>query len=174
LDSLSLGASSREKIASDEMAENPEYREACRRQHRLIGNYLAVEAWCRGLDCIVLNRLHLETLFGLTRLTKARIGWIREDLQPWFPYSAEYGWGRSRSPSWSTATLFLSRSPIKEHLPTGKMSDEDRIKRMAAGSPRTALFTRGKSKIPDDAEMVSRLARFAAGLDAPALPRPRR
>jgi hypothetical protein len=77
------------------MPENPSYREACRRQHRLIGNYLAVEAWYRGLDCIVLTRDHVERLFGVTRVTRERMRWIEEDLRPWFPYHAEMGWRTS-------------------------------------------------------------------------------
>jgi hypothetical protein len=149
------------------VAENPSYRDACRRQHRAMGNYLAIDAWSRGLDCLVPTRKNLETLFGLTKLTKTRVEWIREDIRPWFLYSVEYGWGQPYTSSWSTAALFLSRLPIADHLPRGRMSAEARIKGMAIGAPRTAFFRRGNSRIPREGAMVSRLARYAAGLDVP-------
>lgn len=123
------------------MSENRAYRDACRRQHRVIANYLAVEAWSRGVDCIVLERLDLEELLGLKRFKSARVRWMLTDIKPWFPYQEPYY--RSNSPS-SVSSLFLSRVPISSHLPTGSMTTDQRIAGMATGSPRPRPF-RGRA-----------------------------
>lgn len=146
------------------MSEIQTYRDACRRQHRVIGNYLAVEAWSRGLDCIVLDRADLEKLLGLRRFKSTRVAWMQEDLAPWFPHQQPYYRGRALS---SIASLFLSRVPIERHLPAGAMTDDNRIARMGASAPRTAKFSQGRRRIPDEAAIVSRLAVLAAGLDVP-------
>jgi hypothetical protein len=44
---------------------------------------------------------------------------------------------------------------------------------MVAGSPPTAKFSKARTKVPDEAEMVARLAVLAAGLDVPPLARRR-
>jgi hypothetical protein len=58
------------------------YRTACARRHHIIGHYLAVQAWIRGLDCIVLDRADLEFFLGLQRFKSVRVTWLREDLRP--------------------------------------------------------------------------------------------
>jgi hypothetical protein len=147
------------------MSENQAYREACRRQHRVIANYLAVEAWRRGLDCIALDRGDLEKLLGLTRFKSVRVGWMQKDFAAWFPHQKPYYRASAKS---SIGSLFLSRVPIEEHLPEGTMTFEERIARMGADAPPTAAFTEGRRKAPDEATIVSRLAVLAAGLDVPA------
>lgn len=62
------------------------HRECCKRQHRILGNYLAVQAWVRGLDCVVLTRQDLETFLDLKRFKWSRLYWLQKDLRPWFPY----------------------------------------------------------------------------------------
>src|SRR2546425_367851 len=61
------------------------HREFCRRQHRVIGHFLALQAWRRAVDCIVLERQHLESFLGLERFKRARQEWLMTDLLPWFP-----------------------------------------------------------------------------------------
>ena len=56
------------------------HREFCRNQHRIIGHYLAVQAWLRGLDCIVLVRGDLQTFLALERFKGTRVDWLQEDL----------------------------------------------------------------------------------------------
>ena len=41
------------------MANDP-HRYACQRQHRIVAHYLAVQAWLRKLDCIVLDHVLME------------------------------------------------------------------------------------------------------------------
>jgi len=150
------------------MSENQAYRAACRRQHRVVANYLAVEAWSRVLDCIVLVREDLEKLLGLKRFKSVRVKWLRVDLAPWFPYQEPYF--RSSALS-SIDSLFLSRVPIAKHLPEGSMTTDERIARMVAGSPPTKRFSKGRAKVPDEADIVARLAVLAAGLDVPKQPK---
>src|SRR6266446_9281834 len=105
------------------------HREFCRRQHRIIGHYLAVEAWRRGLDCIVLVRDDLEAFLGLERFKSKRNRWIMEDLKPWFRYQQPYYLTKVQN---SIHSLFLSRVPIMKHLPSGPMTTEARIAGLAA------------------------------------------
>jgi hypothetical protein len=145
-------------------SDNQAYRDACRRHHRLIGYYLAIVAWARNLDCIVLDRSHLEKLLGLKRFKSVRVRWLCSDLRAWFPHQEAYH--LTRAPS-SISTLFLSRVPISAHLPKGSMTAEQRLAGMAKDAPRTEMFSSSSSEIPEEAEIVLRLALFAAGLDTP-------
>lgn len=148
------------------MSQDP-HRESCRRQHRVLSHYLAIQAWVRGLDCIVLVRDDLERFLGLKRFKSIRIEWLREDMKPWFPNQVAYY--RTNAAS-SIHSLFLSRIPIEKHLPGGSMTTDQRISRMKAGAPSTARFskTRSRSQIPDEKEIVAELAVLAAGLDQPS------
>ena len=146
------------------MIDNKAYREACRRQHRVVANFLAVEAWSRGLDCIVLEREDLQKLLGLKRFKSERVRWMHDDFQPWFPHQEAYY--RTVAPS-SIGSLFLSRKPIGDHLPTGSMTTDDRIKAMGPEAPATEKFSKGRKRVPGEDEIVARLAVLAAGLDAP-------
>jgi hypothetical protein len=142
------------------------HREYCRRQHRIIAHHLAIQAWLRGLDCIVLVREDLEQLFDLHRFKSARVGWLQEDMRPWFPHQEAYY--RSGADS-SIHSLFLSRVPVDDFLPSGTMTTEKRIAGMAPNSPKTARFSEdGKEhKAPSDADIVAHLALLAAGLEPP-------
>ena len=69
------------------------HRVSCRRQHRVFGQYLALQAWIRGLECIVLERRDLENYLKLERLKEARVDWFKDDLLPWFPHQETYEMG---------------------------------------------------------------------------------
>ncbi len=128
------------------MATDP-HREFCRRQHRVIGHFLALQAWTRGVDCIVLQREHLESFLGLERFKRARQEWLMEDLRPWFPHQQKIRRFGTKS---SLASLFLSRVSLDEHFPRGPpMTTAQRI----------AKF--------HEATMVSQLALLASGLATP-------
>lgn len=112
------------------------HREACRKEHRLIGHYLAVQAWINGLDCIVLERDDLEVLFDLQKFKDIRVEWIKEDLMPWFSgFRAFYYSGKSPS------TLYLSRINMSPYLPKGAMTTDNRIEKLSPKAPKTALFS---------------------------------
>jgi hypothetical protein len=146
------------------MSENQAYRDACKRHHRVIANYLAVEAWSRGLDCIALDRDDLEKLLGLKRFKSTRVAWMQKDLAPWFPHQQPYYRASALS---SISSLFLARVPIEQHLPEGTMTTHERIAGMGVSAPPTAAFSKERRNIPDEATMVARLAVLAAGLDVP-------
>src|SRR6266513_5147329 len=97
------------------------HRESCRRQHRVLGHYLAVQSWVRRLDCIVLERQDLKSFLELKRFKSRRVQWLQEDLTPWFPHQTPYYSARSKS---SIHSLFLSRVPMEKHLPGGTMTTE--------------------------------------------------
>lgn len=70
-------------------------RELCRRQNLVLGRFLAIQAWVRGLNCIVLTSEDLRAFYQVERIRDARVAWIREDLIDWFPhlrfvYESEY------------------------------------------------------------------------------------
>ena len=146
------------------MATEP-HREFCRRQHRVLGNFLSIEAWRRGLECIVLVREDLESFLGLERFKGTRIKWLKEDLKPWFPHQVHHTF--TKQPD-SIHSLYLSRVPIEEHLPKGSMTAAKRVSLMAPTAPKTGLFfVEGMTHRPSEGEIVSRLARLASGLEAP-------
>jgi hypothetical protein len=133
----------------------------------VLGQYLALEAWLRGVECLVIERSDLERFLGLERFKGVRVEWIQEDLSPWFPFQVPY---YSSSPRASLSVLFLSRVPIEEHLPYGSMTTEQRIKDMARNAPRTQKFSTGRSdrRFPTEAQIVGYLATLSSGLAAPS------
>ena len=127
------------------------YRQHCQRQHRVLGQYLAIQAWLRCVDCFVIQRTDLQTFLGLERFKHVRIEWLEEDLKPWFPYQASFlHWPSYREgvvPSFQN--LFLSRVPIGKFLSEDTVTLEERLARMPSDAPRTQKFTRGR-RFPSD------------------------
>jgi len=150
------------------------YREACRRKHRVLGHYLAIQAWLRKLDCIVLQRRELEHFLGLERFKGARITWLINDLKPWFPFQAPYYKSKSMS---SINSLYLSRIEISSHLdkvrlPNGKssMTVDQRIKGLLLGAPKTEKFLVDSSTAPPLEDfIVSDLTLVTAGITEPKI-----
>lgn len=143
------------------------HREACRRQHRVLGHFLAMQSWIRGLECIVLVRKDLEVFLGLERFKSQRINWLKEDLVPWFAFHEAYY--SSNAPS-SLHSLFLSRVPVKAFLPSGSMTTEIRIEKMTFGGPITERFTKSLKtgyRPPNEADIVKYLAVLDSGLSKP-------
>ena len=137
-----------------------------RRQHALLGHYLAIQAWLHRLDCIVLNRADLESFLELRRFKSSRIAWLQKDFIPWFPHQMPYY--KTTSPS-SIHSIFLSRVPISQHLPSGSMTTEQRIARMRRNAPRTAMFAEISSgkPLPTTEAVVSYLGLLSSGLANP-------
>lgn len=139
------------------------YDEYYRRQHRIVGHYLALQAWLRNLDCMGLDRSDLQALLNITNTGEERIKQFIEDIKPWFKFHKAY---YRKSSGTYVLSLFLSRIAIK--LPPGsKMSVDQRIAKAgtAGGEMRVERFS--MAKIPSEKEMVSDLALFATGLKAP-------
>ncbi len=145
------------------MATDP-HREFCRRQHRVIGHFLALQAWTRGVDCIVLQREHLESFLGLERFKRARQEWLMEDLRPWFPHQQKIRRFGTKS---SLASLFLSRVSLDEHFPRGPpMTTAQRIAKLKP-AVRACVFKLPRGAKVHEATMVSQLALLASGLATP-------
>ena len=133
------------------------HREFCRRQHRMLGNYLAIKAWIGGLDCLIVQRKQLGSFLGLERFKGVRIEWLNEDLRPWFRYFYDlYSVG-------SFAGVFLSRKRFPRPLDTQNMTDEARIK----GLEKHSIVAKKLKKMPTEADVISRPALWAVRLEAP-------
>ena len=142
-------------------------REYWRSQHRVIGVYLALESWCHELDCIVLQRSHVEVFFRHERFHRGRVEWLKQDIAPWFPYlKALFTRHRYRHIS----SLFLSRVPLIP-WPGGQLTAKERIKRLRDGNSalKIALYSEKKdgSGIPSHEQVVSYLEKLASGKMAP-------
>ena len=145
------------------------HREACQRQHRVLGHFLAIQAWLQGLDCVVLERQFLEEYLDLERFKSERVKWLIEDLGPWFPHC--YQFDKSNSAS-SLHSLYMSRITIGSWMPAGSMATSTRIKAIARDSsaPRTGILNT-KLKIGTnmrEIDVVRYLAVLDAGLESPA------
>jgi hypothetical protein len=131
----------------------------------MVAHYVAVEAWTRGLDCVVLERRHLEKMLGLERFKSVRIAWMQQDFEPWFPYQEPFFSTRARS---SIGSIFLSRVPLEGVLPAGAMTVAQRVAGAGkAGIRIGVLFGNRNRSAPSESSIVSRLAVLAAGLEAP-------
>jgi hypothetical protein len=114
-----------------------DYRSACQRQHRVLGHFLSIQAWLRGVECLVLDRRDVEAFLVLERLKKERINWLREDVQPWFPFQHAY---ERDSSGYSLHSIYVSRTPIEKWLPEGSMTTAARLAAMRRGSPKCEVF----------------------------------
>ena len=112
-------------------------REGARRQHRTIALFAVIQCWLRDLDGLAFSRQHLARLIGLERFKVTRVDWLREDLSEFFPYQEVY-WYTSKKRS--LGSLFVSRRNLWPYLPTGSMSDSERIEAIPPDGPRIALF----------------------------------
>ncbi|MFP2905488.1 hypothetical protein ACLESD_10590 [Pyxidicoccus sp. 3LFB2] len=152
------------------MATDP-HREHCRRQHRILGHFLCIQTWQRGLDCAMVVRPDLERLLKLQHFKASRLDWLREDVTPWFPYQAvlksplnhSYSTKR-RSPSLS-GMLFsrVELSPRVREIRSAYDELDQWLPWLANG-----LGTRtGMASLPDETTIVTDLALFASGLAVP-------
>lgn len=142
------------------------HRESCRRQHRVLGHFLAVQAWLRKLDCLALERRDLEVYLGLKRFKSERVEWLKADLKPWFPFQERFGrTGRELS----LHSLFISRVPISKWLSELSMNTAKRIQAMSPDAPKTALFSNLKEGDwhIKETDVVRYLAVLDSGLSEP-------
>jgi hypothetical protein len=129
-------------------------REGARRQHRAIAIFAVIQCWLRNLDGIVLKRGHLERLLGLDRFKGARVDWLNEDFQEFFPYLEVLQ--RDGAPN-SFGSLYVSRRKLAEKFPSGTMSDEERVAKLQDAGLQFGLF-----EIWDKSEARKALAAFQA------------
>jgi hypothetical protein len=62
-----------EKLLSAEWSlPMTDHREACRRRHRIVANWLALYTWKLRADCIVLDRDDLGALLSVSHIKEVR------------------------------------------------------------------------------------------------------
>jgi hypothetical protein len=148
------------------------HRELCRRQHRLLGHYLALYAWVKNLDCVALSRQHLQSFLGIERFKTSRLEWLKEDIKPWFSFTTDFWRGGGLNPTF--ASIFLSRISLDGVLPAGAMTTEQRIAKIATCALRAGLFqlkkrAKAKGPFPAEGEIIAFLAKVSVGIEPPTL-----
>lgn len=111
-------------------------REGALRQHRVIALFALVQCWQRKIDGVVFMRRHMERLIGLKKFKSTRIEWMQEDIKDFFPYQEVY----YDSDTESFGSFYAARFPIAEYLPTGSMTDKERLRLLKKGSPKLERF----------------------------------
>lgn len=123
----------------------------------MLGHYLAIQAWVKGLDCLVIKRSQLANFLGLERFKGRRIEWLREDLIPWFEYFYDlYSLG-------SFSGVYLSRKRFPRPLGSKSMNDKQRINALSEVS----IVAAELESMPKEEEVVSLPALWAVGLKIP-------
>lgn len=131
------------------------YREELRRDHQLLANYLALWAWQKKVDCVVVPKAPLFNYLKISRMEKTRLNRLKADVNELFPHaSAMYLTGLG-----SYANVYLSRVEFPSEFPWGSMSTAKRIERLARAGVLAAEAT-----IPSEAQMITELALMTNGL----------
>src|SRR6266542_3615398 len=137
------------------MTTNTTYRQACRRSHRLLGTYLAMTAWVRKVDCVILSRAELLPYLGVGRMKNRRVDWLKADVGKLVPNADNL----VEQKTGKYSTLYLSRLPFPEGCFQVPMSDQKRMKMLNEKGFKTAIV-----EIPQEAEIVTLLATTIHGL----------
>jgi hypothetical protein len=144
------------------------------RLHRTVGVYLALKAWTRGFDCIVLCRRELLSFFEMKVTPRDRMEQIRKDVKPWFG-----GFVASRPrPNNSTFVnyLFLIRREKDEtYFSSGTSLSSRGVKLFVntvndkPGAPKTVFFRECVSggSVPTQEDILFELVLVVSGLKAP-------
>jgi hypothetical protein len=140
------------------------YRQAVSRQHRIYAHYLALYAWRRKLDCLIINRQQLLKLLNLKAIKQTRMAWFEEDFRPWFP-ELHTMWASNNMDRLSS--VFLSRLPVPRSALQGSMTTEMRIVCLVEeGIPAgTFLGGRYRGALPNEKDVVSVMSLLAGGLE---------
>jgi hypothetical protein len=128
-----------------------EVKESRQRRHRIIGRYLAIQAWLRGFDCIVLTREHLKTFLDRENIWEEHIKAFTTDINPWFRDHKLYRLNNANRPVHS---LFLFR--LKRNAEINREAE-------TAKTGRFSKFDDAR-EIPSQADMVLCLEGIASGL----------
>jgi len=148
-----------------------EIRKYRRRLHRTVALYLALKAWCAGINCIVLSRSELIKFFDMENTPGIRMSEIEKDMKPWFkgfkPYHRE---NNNTYVTW----LFLLQSDDTSFLPPGSnLSTSPGVKKLieglAGGERKVILLSEilGETGVPTQRDMITELTLLTAGLMSP-------
>src|SRR5688572_30564009 len=131
------------------MGTQETYREAHRRRHRLLGSYLALSAWTKGVDCVVIQRDELLGFLELQTMQDTRIAWVKQDIKSLFPYS----FTTEDDTTSVYRTFFLSRSPFPKKLRLATMEDDERVDAFNDAGLKAAII-----ELPLESEVVRIMA----------------
>jgi hypothetical protein len=117
--------------------------------------YLAVTAWVRKIDCVILAREDLLPFLGLERMKDRRIEWLKKDVQRLFPYAENLVAEKTKNYS----SLYLSRIAFPDDEVFRWMSHDMRIRKLEAAGLKAAIV-----EIPEEGVMVSLMATAIHGI----------
>ncbi|WGK83064.1 hypothetical protein PYE51_16980 [Vibrio aestuarianus] len=133
------------------------YRESQMRLHRVLGTYLALVAWKRKADGVVINRESLLSFLKISRMQNVRVDWMKEDLAHLFPYTGNTYFSKTGSYS----ALYLLRQPLPKGILHKTMSTSERIKVFKDNGLKVIRITP-----PDEKELIKKVALITSGLEA--------
>lgn len=142
------------------------------RLHRIVSLYLALKAWCGGVNCIVLSRSELLRFFDMESTPGSRMPKIQNDIRPWFKgFKPYYRENDKTYVHW----LFLSQSEDMSFLPSGSnLSTSSAVIRKlidgsGSGATKIALLSEilGSAGVPTQQDMTTELTLLTAGLSSP-------
>lgn len=129
-------------------------RAAPRRAHRVLAVYLAMHAWVKRLDCVIIEGEDLRSyLGGIARLESGRKSNIADDVKSLFSFH-HFLPGPPGSP-----TLFLSRVPIPDEIWATKGLLYDFRQRLAQAGIRAGFV-----KLPAEEAIVALNAQVIHGV----------
>ncbi len=130
------------------------YRDACGRSHRILGAYVALWAWKKGVDCVALDRDQLFPYLGIEAMREQRLRWLAEDIKDFFPHQEALLSVRCGG----HGSLYLSRRPFPDASFQGAMPDAKRVKLLSERGLRASV-----GRLPREEQMVTVLATAATG-----------
>jgi hypothetical protein len=145
------------------------------RLHRIVSLYLALKAWCRDVNCIVLSRSELLNFSDMESTPASRMAEIQKDMKPWFKgFNCYYRENDHTYVHW----LFLSQSedlsflPPRSNLSTSSAVVRRLIDGSGSGATKVALLSEilDDSGVPTQKDMVTELTLLTAGLRSPSAP----
>jgi len=134
------------------------YRDACRRSHRILANYLALVAWRDGLEGVCVERKHLLKYLSLDAMRDQRVEWLKEDIKRLFPYvESRRDWVYGGTNAF--IALFIARRPF----PPDGLPPHEGFAWDTEGLRKTKFRIR-KVSLPSENRIVGALAAAAAGI----------
>jgi hypothetical protein len=111
----------------------------------MLGSYLALWAWRKRIDCVVIHRDELHPYLGIKARRQQRLRWLVADIKDLFPYVQELYQGRTRA----HGSLYLSRVRFPRDVFDDSMYDVDRIGLLRQHGLTAAMIT----KLPTERRM---------------------
>ena len=132
------------------------YREACKRSHRILANYLMLQAWTKEADCVLVRKDGLFYFLGIDRMRQGRLKWLEEDIKDLFPYVEAlncHGGGHM--------STYFSRFPFPDGVFDKIMHDNNRLETLKQLNVRAS-----EVELPSEEKMIAVLASLAVGVGA--------